>query len=54
MLDQDGVDIAANSCVAVTEDAGDAFNHLPYAVKMDCYCLENNFCCDKKIIKFAT
>ena len=32
MLDQYGVDIAADSSVAVTEDAGDAFKLLPYAV----------------------
>ena len=32
MLDKDSVDVAADSSVAVTEDAGDAFKLLPYAV----------------------
>ena len=32
MLDKDGVDVAADSSVAVAEDAGDAFQLLPYAV----------------------
>lgn len=32
MLGKDGVDVAADSCVAVAEDAGDAFQLLPYAV----------------------
>lgn len=32
MLDKDGVDIAANSRVPVSKDAGDAFKLLPYAV----------------------
>lgn len=32
VLDEDGVDVAGNSSVAVTEDAGDAFELRPYAV----------------------
>ena len=32
MLDKDGVDIAADSSVAVAEDTGDAFELLPYTV----------------------
>ena len=36
MLDKDGVDVAADSRVAVAEDAGDAFELRPYAV-LDVY-----------------
>jgi hypothetical protein len=32
MLDKDGVDVAADSCVTIAEDAGDAFKLPPYAV----------------------
>ena len=32
MLDKDGVDVAADSSVAVAEDTGDPFKLLPYAV----------------------
>ena len=32
MLDKNGVDVAADACIAVTEDTGDAFELLPHAV----------------------
>ena len=32
MLDKDGVNVAADSCVAVAEDTGDALKLFPYAV----------------------
>lgn len=36
MLDKDGVDVAADSRVAVSENAGDAFKLLPHAI-LDVY-----------------